>query len=64
LAALSKAVARLRGRDYVVPKDVQECFAVAFAHRVHVSAEAEGQGMDANQALKAILTRVPAPQLC
>ena len=63
LAALSKSLARLQGRDYVVPKDVQECFVTAFAHRVHASAEAEGQGMDTCQALKTILTRIPAPQL-
>ena len=63
LAAMSKAVARLQGRDYVVPKDVQECFVTTFAHRVRISAEAEGQGMNAQQALKGILSKIPAPQL-
>ena len=63
LASLSKAIACLRGRDYVVPKDVQECFVTAFSHRVRVSAEADGQGMDAPAALQAILSKVAAPKL-
>ena len=63
LAAMSKSVARLQGRDYVVPKDVQECFATTLSHRVHVSAEAEGQGIDPEKALKTILSKIPAPQL-
>lgn len=63
LTSLSKAIACLRGRDYVVPKDVQECFVTAFSHRIRVSSEADGQGMDAQAALKAILGKVAAPKL-
>ena len=63
LMSMTKAIARLQGRDYVVPKDVQECFVTTLAHRVHVSAEAEGQGIDTQQALRAILTKVSAPKL-
>jgi MoxR-like ATPase len=63
LASLAKAIACLRGRDYVVPKDVQECFVTAFSHRIRVSSEADGQGMDSQAALKAILGKVAAPRL-
>ena len=63
VAAMSKAIARLRGRDYVVPKDVQECFAITLSHRLRLSAEAEGQGQDMEQALKTILGKVSAPKL-
>lgn len=63
LAAICKAIATLRGRDYVVPKDVQECFVAALAHRLQISAEAEGKGMDITQALHTIMTGVPAPKL-
>ena len=63
LAAVSKAIARLRGRDYVVPKDVQESFLTTIAHRLQLSAEADGQGMDMEQVLKNILGKVPAPKL-
>jgi MoxR-like ATPase len=60
---MSKAIARLRGRDYVVPKDVQECFATTLGHRLQLSAEAEGQGLEMEQVLKSILGKVPAPKL-
>ena len=63
LAAVSKAIARLRGRDYVVPKDVQESFVTTMAHRLQPSAEAEGQGMNIEQVLKTILGKVAAPKL-
>ena len=63
LASVSKAIARLRGRDYLVPKDVQESFATALAHRLQPSAEAQAQSIDAEQALKLILGSVQAPKL-
>ena len=58
--ALSKAVAQLQGRDYVVPKDVQEVFVEAVAHRVQV---APGQEETARQLLSHLLTTIPAPKL-
>ena len=63
VTAMAKAVARLRGRDYVVPKDVQEAFVTAVAHRLQVSGEAESQGMDASAVLNALLRKIPAPKL-
>ena len=63
LASMAKAIARLRGRDYVVPKDVQDCFTTTFSHRLQLSMEAEGQGLDAVHVLKTILTQVSAPKL-
>ena len=63
VTGMAKAVAQLRGRDYVVPKDVQEAFVVAVAHRLQVSAEAEGQNMDAPQVLRTLLGKVAAPKL-
>ena len=61
--SMAKAVARLQGRDYVVPKDVQEVFVNTVAHRLHTSHEAEGKGMSAQQILREILTQVSAPKL-
>lgn len=63
LASVSKAIASLRDRDYVVPKDVQECFVTALTHRLQPSAEAEGQGMNTEQVLKTVLGKVAAPKL-
>ena len=61
--AMAKAVARLRGRDYVVPKDVQEVFISTVAHRLQISAKAESQSMDAAQVLAFLLSKVRAPKL-
>lgn len=63
VVALSKAVAQLRGRDYVVPRDVQEVYIPAVAHRLRLSPKAEGQGMDAKQVLQQILGTVSAPKV-
>lgn len=60
VAALSKAVAQLQGRDYVIPKDVQEAFPRAIAHRVQA---APGQDSTVEQILTAILRKIRAPKL-
>ena len=58
--ALSKAIARLQNRDYVVPKDVQEVFVHAVAHRVQ---PAPGQDEPAEALLTALLAKVHPPKL-
>lgn len=63
VTAMAKAVARLRGRDYVIPKDVQEVFISTVAHRLILSAKAEGQGLSARQVLGQILQNTSAPKL-
>ena len=63
VTAMAKAVAQLRGRDYVVPKDVQEVFAHTVAHRLLLSEKAESRGITAQQALQTILESVQAPRL-
>ena len=63
VTAMAKAVAQLRGRDYVVPKDVDEVFAYTIAHRLILSPKAEAQGKTAEQVLGGIVLSVPAPKL-
>ena len=63
VTAMAKSVAQLRGRDYVVPKDVQEVFLHTVAHRLLLSEKAESRGMDARQVLQIILDSVQAPRL-
>ena len=63
MTAMAKAVAQLRGRDYVLPKDVQEVFLHTITHRVLLSPGAEAQGKNASQVLTGILETVPAPRL-
>ena len=63
VTAMAKAVARLRGRDYVIPGDVKEVFTHTVAHRLILSPKAEAQGLTPEQILRGILDRVPAPKL-
>ena len=63
VTAMSKAVARLRGRDYVIPGDVKEVFVHTVAHRLILSPRAEAQGKTAEQILQGLLETVPAPRM-
>ena len=63
VTAMAKAVARLRGRDYVIPGDVREVFIHTVAHRLILSPRAEAQEKTAPQVLRGILETVPAPKL-
>ena len=63
VVSMAKAVARLRGRDYVTPKDVQEVLLPTVAHRLIMSAKANAQELTAQQVLSKILRNVPAPRL-
>ena len=63
VTAMAKAVARLRGRDYVIPGDVREVFVHTVAHRLILSSRAEAQEKTAQQVLRSILETVPAPKL-
>lgn len=63
IASMSKAIAQLRGRDYVVPGDVREVFVQTVAHRLILSPRAESQGRQASQILEEILESTPAPKL-
>ena len=63
VTAMARSVARLRGRDYVVPADVREVFIHTVAHRLLLSPRAEAQGKQADQLLREILESVAAPKL-
>lgn len=63
VTAMAKAVAQLRGRDYVVPGDVREVFVQTVAHRLILSPRAESQGIQPEQILREILETVEAPKL-
>ena len=63
VTAMAKAVARLRGRDYVVPGDVREVFSHTIAHRLILSPKAESQNKTADQILRQILDSTPAPKV-
>ena len=63
LTAMAKAIAQLRGRDYVIPGDVKEVFVTTIAHRLILTSKAEGQNKTPETLLQQILERVHAPKL-
>ncbi len=63
VTSMAKALAQLRGRDYVLPEDVREVFVQTIAHRLLLSPKAEGQGKTAQRILQDILSQVRAPKL-
>ena len=63
VVAVSKAVAQLRGRDYVLPRDVQEVFLRTVAHRILLRSQTEAPDSEAEQVLETILSNVPVPKV-
>ena len=63
VTALSKAVAQLRGRDFVVPEDIREAFVHVVAHRLKLSPLATAENRTADAVLREIAANTPAPLL-
>ena len=63
MTAIAKSIARIQGRDYVVPEDVQTVYCETVAHRLLLSPEAEVRGKTAEGILKEILEGATAPTL-
>ena len=61
LSAMSKAMALVLGRDYVIPQDVQQVFRDTVAHRLILSPRAESA--QAADPLTEILRGIPAPRI-
>ena len=61
MIALSKAVAQLRGRDYVLPDDVRSVFLRSIPHRLRLSDEAVLQKQTEEEILQNILSAVKSP---
>ena len=62
LAAMSKAMAFVLGRDYVIPEDVRRVFQDTVAHRIILSPRADGT-VPVRDLLCELLTATPAPQI-
>ncbi len=61
LVAAARALALLRGRDYVLPDDVQALAVPVLAHRLLPTVEASMGGRTATTALQALVDAVPMP---
>ncbi len=62
LLEAGRALAVLRGRDFVTPDDVKALAGPVLAHRVTLSPEAEMEGLTLEDVLKRILEKVEVPR--
>jgi MoxR-like ATPase len=62
LMRAAKALALLRGRDFVVPKDVKDLAVRCLAHRIMLSPDAKVHGVTAETVVGKLLETVPVPQ--
>src|SRR3954453_20055951 len=58
-----RALALLRGRDYVLPSDIRDVARDVLRHRLVLTYEALAAGVDADRVLDDVLERVPMPRI-
>jgi MoxR-like ATPase len=63
LIAAGRALALLRGRDYVLPQDVVAIAPEVLRHRIVLSYEALAEGIDADRVVDEVLRTIPVPQI-
>jgi MoxR-like ATPase len=62
LIECSRALAYLRGRDYVLPEDVVDLVPDVLRHRLVLSYEALAEGLSADELIKRMMQKVRAPE--
>jgi MoxR-like ATPase len=63
LVAAGRALALLRGRDYVLPQDVVDLAPDVLAHRLVLSFDAVAEGVDPRSIVQTVLATVPRPRV-
>jgi MoxR-like ATPase len=63
LVAAARALALLRGREYVLPADIQELAVDVIAHRLVLSFDALADGILPESIVARVLAAVPVPQI-
>lgn len=58
----SKALAGIRGRDFVTPEDIIDLTPAVLRHRIIISPEKEMEGISATEVVKEIVTRIEIPR--
>lgn len=61
LVAAARALALLRGREYVLPGDIQELAVDVLAHRLVLSFDALAEGVSAETLVQRVVSSVPVP---
>ena len=62
LLRMSKAIAFMRGSEFVSPEDVEAVFTDTLGHRVKINTKAKAAGLDTNAVLRKIFNSVEAPR--
>lgn len=62
LLKASKAIAAIRGRDFVTPEDIQFIASHVLNHRIILTPEAEMEGMTAEEIIKEIINTIEVPR--
>lgn len=62
LLKASKAAAAIRGRDFIIPEDIQSMAPHVLRHRIMLSPEKEMEGITADQLVEIILKSVEVPR--
>ncbi|HEU4424027.1 MAG TPA: AAA family ATPase [Pilimelia sp.] len=63
LVAAARALALLRGRDYVLPVDITELAVDVIAHRLVLSFDAVADGVTAESVVRRLVAAVPLPRI-
>ena len=63
LVHAGRALALLRGRDYVLPTDVRDLARDVLRHRIVLTYEALAAGVDADRVLDDVLEAIPVPRI-
>jgi MoxR-like ATPase len=63
LVASARALALIRGRDFVLPHDVSDLAADVIAHRLVLTFDGLADGVDPRQVVEYVLSVIPAPQI-
>lgn len=61
LARTARALALLRGRDFVEPGDVMDMADAVLQHRIGLSFAARAEGVDTSSVIRRLLSNVPVP---
>jgi MoxR-like ATPase len=58
----SKAIAAMRGRDFVTPEDIQEVVFPVLNHRIMLTPEKEMEGVSARDIIQQIIKSIEIPR--
>ena len=62
VSAASKALAAIRGRDFVTPEDIKIIAVPALRHRVILTPEREMEGVNVDDIIQQIVNKVEVPR--